>query len=121
MNTQTLDMPLVLRAYQIVPQYINQYTDKVWKIQSNTGTYALKKVLNRSSLNAAIPILKQAGYHKFVPIYPSIDGQLYVVDQQGHSYYLMPWIQDNQKIDEKQKKRTVLQRSWFNAHGYFYF
>ncbi|MDY0405439.1 phosphotransferase [Virgibacillus sp. 179-BFC.A HS] len=105
----TTDIEEVLRSYRLQPNQIIPITDRVYKIETNIGQYAMKKSrLNHETAPFWKQIYDQAyhlGLHAIVPVY--LTGQKELLATAGDSfYYLQPWLEIN---DTPQDPVRVLQ------------
>ncbi|GAE92644.1 CotS-related protein [Gracilibacillus boraciitolerans JCM 21714] len=96
----------ILTAYQIQSEEIEQITERVYKIKSNSRQFALKKSnLVTDDLGRWLAIYQYIQHKQifgFVPVYQTKDRQPFY-QQQTDIYYLMPWVErrySEQPIDE---------------------
>ncbi|MBS4173722.1 spore coat protein YsxE [Bacillus sp. FJAT-49736] len=97
----------ILDQYGIRAKYVEQY-GRTWKIYSDNGIYALKKILPQSGIDFVrnVQLLYQRGYNRIVPIYPTLDGR-YAILQQNYLYYLMPWLSNEEKEERNEKHQKM--------------
>ncbi|MDX8046578.1 phosphotransferase [Gracilibacillus sp. S3-1-1] len=96
----------ILTAYQLQTEEIEQVTDRVYKIKSNSQSFALKKSrLTRDDLGrwqAIQQYLQEKQILGFVPVYLTKMNHSFV-ESDSDFYYLMPWIEEqylDQPVDE---------------------
>ncbi|KMY56223.1 hypothetical protein AC623_14080 [Bacillus sp. FJAT-27231] len=95
----------IWKSYGLTPMHIEEI-GQVQKITTDKGVFALKRIPSIRGMDFLLNMQKlyQAGYHRFVPVYPTLDGR-YGVLEGAHIYYLMPWIESGgQQIAETEKK-----------------
>jgi spore coat protein YsxE len=102
MNEQNILAP-ILNHYGLRADFVEKY-GKVYKIYSNKGTYALKTIPVQQGIDFIrhVQFLYQKGYHRIVPIYPTLDGR-YAVMHDNALFYLMPWLINDEKEDRKER------------------
>lgn len=92
----------VLRQYGIRPDYF-EIKGKVRKVYFRDQVYALKETGVRDG-NHFIQFpryLFEKGYYRFIPIYPTKNGQYFVL-RDKRLFYLMPWL-DNKSLNRTDK------------------
>lgn len=101
------EMTAVLNQYGIRVKYAESY-GRTWKVYSDNGIYALKKILPQSGVDFVrnVQTLYQRGYNRIVPIYPTMDGR-YAILQQNYLFYLMPWLSNEDKEDRNEKHQKM--------------
>ncbi|RJS59851.1 hypothetical protein CJ483_07015 [Bacillus sp. PK3_68] len=95
----------IWRSYGLTPLHI-ETLGHVQKISTDKGNFALKRIPSVQGMDFLFNMQKlyQTGYHRFVPVYPALDGR-YGILEGAHIYYLMPWIESGeQEIAEREKK-----------------
>ncbi|OCS84129.1 spore coat protein YsxE [Bacillus badius] len=95
----------IWKSYGLTPVHI-ETIGHVQKGLTDKGTFALKRIPSAQGMDFLFHIQKlyQAGYHRFVPVYPTLDGRYGVLDG-SYIYYLMPWIESGgQKVTEMEQK-----------------
>ncbi len=97
----------ILENYQIKPHYVEQM-GKVQKIHSSKGDFILKKIDPHHGIDFIkyVQTLYQKGYNRIVPIYPTIDGRIAVLDNQ-ELYYLMPFLPDEEKGERSDRQQQL--------------
>lgn len=82
----------ILHYYSIQP-FFTESIGNVTKIYAGNGDYALKKMPLSTGPHfiAKIQQLYEKGFQRIVPIFPTRDGFIGVVDEK-YFYYLMPWV-----------------------------
>lgn len=90
----------ILKQYELHPNHIETVTEKVFKIYTTKGTYALKRIQKKDQTNLinGLSQLVQSSYKSYIPIYSTYDHQWFV-NGTKESYYLMPWIQHEKRQD----------------------
>jgi spore coat protein YsxE len=85
--------------YDLFPERI-QSTGKVKKLITNRGAFALKETVMTNKQRLwfvhVLERLSEIGYRNIVPIQPTKYGDHLVVSK-GKTYYLMPWLQEDQQ------------------------
>ncbi|PKR82809.1 spore coat protein YsxE [Heyndrickxia camelliae] len=101
------EITAILNQYGIRVKYTEQY-GKTWKVYSDNGIYALKKILPQNGVDFVrnVQVLYQRGYNRIVPIYPTMDGR-YAILMQNYLYYLMPWLSNEEKEDRNEKHQKM--------------
>ncbi|WP_243291162.1 spore coat protein YsxE [Bacillus sp. FJAT-47783] len=92
----------VCKEYNLRTNYIERVTDKVLKIHTDKGTYAIKKIPAEKGKTFIqnYTILMQSSYQSYIPIYPTRQNEWFV--NKGESiYYVMPWVPQNMRDDQK--------------------
>lgn len=99
MSSSTLSH--VLSTYGIQDYQQEKRTEKVYRIHTNTGSYALKKsnVTNQTMgrWQAVYQWVVQQKVDAFLPIMPNVNQQLLVMNDNDY-YYMTPWI-ENETVD----------------------
>lgn len=97
----------ILQHYFVEPYFVEDF-GSVYKIYSNKGTFALKKISPNTGTDFIrhVHLLYQKGYNRIVPIYPTMDGRYAVLHENG-LYYLMPWMPNDQREDRQQKNHQL--------------
>ncbi|MGG3573795.1 spore coat protein YsxE [Bacillus gobiensis] len=93
----------ILNEYGLQLEYAESVSDKVYKVYTNHGAFALKQLsANRNSRFTDQMIqLEKLGYRSFVPVYRTHSGQF--LAGQDSFYYLMPWLHNDKKEERDQK------------------
>ncbi|PYZ93652.1 spore coat protein YsxE [Salipaludibacillus keqinensis] len=90
----------VLFQYDLYPEKV-EHIGKVQKVETNYGTFALKKTtMKKSEADWFINVmrrLERIGFPYVVPVLPNKYGDYTVTDGQ-FIYYLMPWYEDHQQF-----------------------
>lgn len=95
----------IWKSYGLTPRHV-ETIGHVQKISTDKGIFALKRIPSVRGMDFLLNMQKlyQSGYHRFVPVYPALDGR-YGILEGSHIYYLMPWIESGgQQIIETEKK-----------------
>ncbi len=97
----------ILGHFALKPRHYEQY-GKVYKIFSDKGVFALKKISPYQGTNFIryLQYLFQRGYNRIVPVYPTLDGRFGVLYEQ-HLYYLMPWLSNETKEDRSRQHEQM--------------
>jgi spore coat protein YsxE len=97
----------ILKQYGITADYIESH-GKTYKVYSNKGTFALKKIPVHHGVDFIkhVQYLYQKGFHRIVPIYPTLDGR-YGIAHDQHLFYLMPWLLNDEKEDRKERPQLM--------------
>lgn len=105
----------IVELYGLRLKFAEKY-GRVHKIYTDKGTFALKKITAKHGIDFLqyIQLLYQRGYHRIVPIYPSMDGR-YGVLVNDKLYYLMPWL-DNREREGQLIKSQELFRELARLH-----
>lgn len=92
----------ILSHYGIQPHFVEGF-QKVKRIYSNKGVFALKKITPQQGTDFIkhIQFLYQKGFNRIIPIYPTLDGR-YAVIHGKNLYYLMPWLPNEIKEDRNE-------------------
>ncbi|KKB43396.1 spore coat protein YsxE [Bacillus thermotolerans] len=100
----------VCKQYGLIPVRVDSF-GQVQRIWTEQGTFALKKIPAERGIDFLLHMqsLYQAGYHHFVPVYPTLDGR-YSVLEGSSLYYLMPWI-EGQHENARQVERSLLREA----------
>ncbi|HZG72481.1 MAG TPA: spore coat protein YsxE [Chondromyces sp.] len=98
----------VLQNYGLSYKFVEPL-GKVAKVYTNKGVFALKKIPASIGIDFIhhIQRLYQAGYHRIVPIYPTMDGR-YGVWMNQYLYYLMPWVENKGEAEQGEKQAKLL-------------
>ncbi len=105
----------VLNEYGLTPEYMESVSPKVWKVYTDHGVFALKKLA--ASRNARFTeqmiLLEEKGYRQFVPVYRNRTGEF--LTQAGEDVcYLMPWLTLEREEERDQKHEYIfLKKSLF--------
>jgi spore coat protein YsxE len=105
---QTIDsLKPVLQPYGVEPFFVED-TGKVCRVYSNKGTLAVKHIPAENGVDFVrnVQTLFQRGYNRIVPIYPTMDGR-YGVWHEGELFYLMPWLNNQEKEDRFEKHQKL--------------
>lgn len=108
MNREELQS--VLNEYRIHATYIEHITDRVAKVHTEKGTYALKNAVIKElgDFSRFHSMLIETGFKYYIPIYPTAENHLYV--QRGEEiYYLMPWVPRNMRDDQNHMHLELFQ------------
>ncbi|WP_199738059.1 spore coat protein YsxE [Falsibacillus albus] len=97
----------ILKQYGVDSHFVEGY-DKVYKIYSTKGIFALKKIIPQNGVDFVrnVQTLYQRGYYHIVPIYPTLDGR-YGVLEGAYLYYMMPWLSNEEKEDRFEKHQKL--------------
>lgn len=97
----------ILKNYAVEPYFVEDY-DKVKKIYSNKGTFALKKVPPTLGTDFIrhVQFLYQKGFNRIIPVYPAMDGR-YAVLHDNYLYYLMPWLPNEEKENRHERHQQM--------------
>jgi spore coat protein YsxE len=97
----------ILSEYGLQLEYAEAVSDKVYKVYTNYGSFALKRLSsNRNSrFTDRMIFLEKQGYRSFVPVYKTHDGEF--LAGQENFFYLMPWLHYD-KEDERDQKHDHL-------------
>lgn len=97
----------ILNHYGIQPHFVENFGN-VSKVYAQNGVYALKKIPSQSGTDfiKQVRLLFQKGYHRIVPIYPTLDG-LYGVLYHDAFYYLMPWIHEERSENQTRSNEQL--------------
>lgn len=103
------DVREVLKSYAIDPAYIEQITDRLFKVKDKERTYAVK----RSQLTRQTVAMWEHVYHEandkkiaaVLPVYLTKAGFLYIT-MRHTVYYLTPWIDEETLASNQQIERT---------------
>ncbi len=117
MKEETLaSLEAVLRHFAIKPRYFERH-GRVFKIFSDKGIFALKRISAYSGTGFIrhLQFLFQRGYHRIVPVYPTVDGRYGVLDHH-YLYYLMPWLPNKIK-EERSRRQQQMFRELARLHG----
>src|SRR5699024_4918080 len=95
------DVREVLKSYAIDPAYIEQITDRLFKVKDKERTYAVK----RSQLTRQTVAMWEHVYHEandkkiaaVLPVYLTKAGFLYIT-MRHTVYYLTPWIDEERSL-----------------------
>lgn len=109
------DIDYIVQLYGLHLKYAEKY-GRVHKLYTDKGTFALKKIHANHGVDFLqyVQFLYQRGYHRIVPIYPTLDGR-YGVLVRNSLYYLMPWL-DNREREGQVKKSQELFRELARLH-----
>ncbi|WP_191991712.1 spore coat protein YsxE [Bacillus aerolatus] len=95
----------IWKSYGLKPKHV-ETMGRVQKISTDAGQFALKRIPAARGMDFLFNMQKlyQAGYHRFVPVYPALDGR-YGILEGSYIYYLMPWIESGrQEAQEAERK-----------------
>lgn len=112
------DVQSVLQEYGLTTQFIEPVSSRVWKVYSDYGVFALKKMksVRGKHFTDQMVAIEEKGFHSFVPIYRTNGGEFFSGGvQTGDSYYLMPWLQFDQE-EERDQKHAYLFRETARLH-----
>lgn len=106
-SNRLLQLTPILKHYQIEPYFVEDF-GKIYKVYSNKGTFALKKMKASSGTDFIrhVHFLYQKGYNRIVPIYPTVDGR-YGVLHEKYLYYLMPWLPNEVKENRSERHQQL--------------
>lgn len=98
----------ILAAYKIQPQHIEQ-RGKVYKIFTGEQVFALKEtdVHKGNQMYHYYQLLYRKGFYRFIPLYPTSNGQFAVIDQHK-LYYLMPWLTNENRHDGANHEKKMI-------------
>ncbi|MEC1262911.1 spore coat protein YsxE [Bacillus swezeyi] len=98
------DIQSVLNEYGLRAEYIEPVSSKVWKVYTDHGVFALKKL--EASRNARFTeqmiMLEEKGYRHFVPVYRNRGGE-FLTGAGAEVCYLMPWLALEREEERDQK------------------
>lgn len=96
-NNLVEKMTPILKQYGLTPHFIESY-GRVMRVYADKGVFALKKISPKQGIDffRYIQQLFQNGFHRVVPIYPTLDGR-YALFHDQSLYYLMPWLANEVK------------------------
>ena len=109
------EMQAILRNYGLSLTFYEPY-GKVAKVYTDKGVFALKRIPANEGMEfiRSLQFLFQKGYHRLVPVYPTLDGR-YGVLRGLHLYYLMPWLINKEK-EERNKRHQQMFRELARLH-----
>ncbi|RST76230.1 spore coat protein YsxE [Siminovitchia acidinfaciens] len=97
----------IVELYGLRLKFAEKY-GRVHKLYTDKGTFALKKINAKHGVDFLqyIQLLYQRGYHRIVPIYPTMDGRygVLVIDK---LYYLMPWLENREREGQIKKSQEL--------------
>ncbi|MGF2617278.1 spore coat protein YsxE [Rossellomorea vietnamensis] len=101
------NLTAVLKAYGVQPHFAEEF-GRVKKVYTEKGTLAVKKIPAGTGVDFVrnVQHLFQSGYHRIVPIYPTLDGR-YAVWQDNDLYYVMPWLANEVKENRFERHQTL--------------
>lgn len=94
------DTQSVLQKYGLTAQFIEPVSPRVWKVYTDYGVFALKKLksVRSKQFTDHMVAIEEKGFRSFVPVYRTNSGEFFSEGiQSGDSYYLMPWLQFDQR------------------------
>ncbi|QAW29962.1 spore coat protein YsxE [Bacillus licheniformis] len=94
----------VLNEYGLTPEYMESVSSKVWKVYTDHGVFALKKLAasRNTRFTEQMIMLEEKGYRQFVPVYRNRTGEF--LTQAGEDVcYLMPWLTLEREEERDQK------------------
>lgn len=111
------DTQTVLQEYGLTAQFIEPVSPLVWKVYTDYGVFALKKLkaARGKQFTDHMVAIEEKGFRSFVPIYRTNSGEFFSGVQSGNSYYLMPWLQFDQE-EERDQKHDYLFRETARLH-----
>ncbi len=106
-NYHGTDIHSIVELYGLHLKFSERY-GRVHKLYTDKGTFALKKINANHGIDFLqyIQLLYQRGYHRIVPIYPTMDGR-YGVLVKDRLYYLMPWLDDREREGHTKKSQEL--------------
>lgn len=94
MNEKVDDLKAVLHAYSVQPFYIENETEKLYKVQDGQQQFALKQSQLSPDDMAMWENVYQEAYtqnlHTILPVFLTREGNIYEI-YEGTVYYLSPW------------------------------
>ncbi|MFD1705586.1 spore coat protein YsxE [Siminovitchia sediminis] len=113
---QPYNIDYIAGQYGLTVKYAEEY-GRVYKLYTDKGSFALKRIQAKHGVDFLqyIQLLYQRGYHRIVPVYPTMDGR-YGVLVHRHLFYLMPWLDDRER-EGQYKKGIELFRELARLHS----
>ncbi|ASB88058.1 spore coat protein YsxE [Bacillus sonorensis] len=104
------DIQPVLKEYGLAAQYIEPVSRKVWKVYTDHGVFAMKKLeaSRNTRFTDQMILLEEKGYRNFVPVYRNRAGE-FLTGAGADFCYLMPWLA-LEKEEERDQKHEYLFR-----------
>ena len=101
------DMQAILQNYGLSLTFYELF-GKVAKVHTDKGVFAVKRIPANEGMEfiRSLQLLFQKGYHRLVPVFPTLDGR-YGVLHGHHLYYLMPWLTGNEKEGRSQRHQQM--------------
>ncbi|MDA7027594.1 spore coat protein YsxE [Bacillus sp. CLL-7-23] len=98
------DIQSILSWYGLTAEYIEDVSQKVRKVYTNHGIFALKalETSRNSRFTEQMIELEKKGYRHFVPIYRNREGDFLTEASTGF-FYLMPWLALEKEVERDQK------------------
>ncbi|MCU9614032.1 spore coat protein YsxE [Caldibacillus lycopersici] len=98
----------ILKEYNLRPSYYEKI-GKVFKVYTNENVYALKRmdIQDGNTFFNYLQYLYKKGYYRIVPFYPTKKGH-YSVLRNRKLFYLMPWINDENRKDHNEKTKKMI-------------
>ncbi len=112
------DTQSVLQKYGLTAQFIEPVSPRVWKVYTDYGVFALKKLksVRSKQFTDHMVAIEEKGFRSFVPVYRTNSGEFFSEGiHSGDSYYLMPWLQFDQE-EERDQKHAYLFRETARLH-----
>lgn len=112
------DTQSVLQEYGLTAQFIEPVSPLVWKVYTDYGVFALKKLKEDRGKHFTdhMVAIEEKGFRSFVPVYRTNSGKFFSAGiQYGDTYYLMPWLQFDQE-EERDQKHAYLFRETARLH-----
>lgn len=112
------DTQSVLQEYGLTAQFIEPVSPLVWKVYTDYGIFALKKLKEGRGKHFTdhMVAIEEKGFRSFVPVYRTNSGEFFSAGiQYGDTYYLMPWLQFDQE-EERDQKHAYLFRETARLH-----
>lgn len=105
------DIRSILNEYGLRFEYSEAVSEKVYKVHTNYGPFALKKLSsNRNSrFTDQMIFLEKQGYRSFVPVYKTHSGEF--LAGRDHFYYLMPWLHNDKKEERDDKHEHLFKET----------
>lgn len=97
----------ILKPYAVEPYFVEDF-NKVKKIYSNKGVFALKQMNPHQGTDFIrfVQNLYQKGFNRIVPVYPAVDGR-YAVLHDNSLYYLMPWLPNSERENHSERYQQL--------------
>lgn len=101
----------ILNEYGLRFEYAEAVSDKVYKVYTNHGPFALKKLSSNRNFRFTdqMIFLEKQGYRSFVPVYRTHSGDF--LAGQEPFYYLMPWLHYDKKEERDQKHEHLFKET----------
>lgn len=113
---QVSELQLLLRDYNLYPEYTEELSKKALKVYTDTGSFVLKK-LNKGFnpyFFDTLRMLNEKKYSHYVPLVSNKKQQLFS-QFNGDYYYLMPWL-TNEIEEERDARHQYLFKEVASLH-----